>query len=213
MTNQPAYRLHGALMSSNTRRAALVFAHLGVPYELVPVNLRESGDRAKLVALNPNNKIPVLQHGDFVLWESHAIMQYVASQVPDQTIYPQDPRGRADVDRWLFWLAGHFAPPLGGMGWERMWKPMVTGQPTDAGEVAKHEAAWHVVAKVAERHLQDRAYLVGEVATLADFSLAATLANAAMYKAPLDPYPQLRALHDRIAKLPAWQATQPPPAR
>ena len=211
MSNQPVYRLHGGLMSSNTRRAALAFAHLAVPYELVPVNLRDSADRAKLVKVNPNNKIPVLEHGDFLLWESHAIMQYVAAQVPGQTVYPVDPRGRADVDRWLFWLTGHFAPPLGTLGWERVWKKLVTGQDGDPAQIARGEAEWHVVAKIADRHLAQRSWLSGDAMTLADLSIAATLANAAMYRAPLDPYPQLRAIHDRVAKLPAWQATQPPP--
>jgi glutathione S-transferase len=209
MSNQPTYRLHGALQSSNTRRAALTFEHLAVPYELVPINLRDPADRVRLVALNPNSKIPVLVHGDFVLWESHAIMQYVATQVPGQTIYPIDPRVRADVDRWLFWLAAHFAPPLGGLGWERIWKALVTGQPADPDQVARHEQAFHTVAKIADAHLSSRAYFVGDAVSLADLSLAATVANAAMYKAPLDPYPNVRRLHDRIAKLPAWVATQP----
>jgi glutathione S-transferase len=209
MSNQPTYRLHGALLSSNTRRAALTFEYLRVPFELVPVNLRNPDDRARLVALNPNNKIPVLVHGDFVLWESHAIMQYVATQVPGQTVYPTDPRHRADVDRWLFWLSAHFAPPLGVLGWERMWKPLVTGQPTDADQVARHEQAFHAVAKIANEHLDGRDFLAGDGITLADLSMAATVENAAMYKAPLDPYPHVRALHARIAKLPAWAATQP----
>lgn len=209
MSTQPAYRLHGSLVSSNTRRAALVFEHLAIPYELVALDLRSNADRGRLVAMNPNNKIPVLEHGDFTLWESHAIMQYVASLAPGQTLYPQDPRGRADVDRWLFWHNAHFAPPLGVLGWERVWKPMVTGQATDAAECAKQEAIFHVVAKVVNSHLANREYLAGDALSIADLSLAATIANATMYKAPLDPYPHVRALHDRVAKLPAWQATQP----
>jgi glutathione S-transferase len=198
-------------MSSNTRRAALVLEHLAIPYELASINLGDQADRSRLVKLNPNNKIPVLEHGDFLLWESHAIMQYVASQAPGQTIYPLDPRGRADVDRWLFWLNAHFAAPLGTLGWERVWKKFATGQDGDPAAIARGEADWHVVAKIAEHHLADRSWLSGDAMTIADLSIAATLANAAMYKAPLDPYPQLRAIHDRVAKLPAWKATTPPP--
>ncbi len=182
MSNQLTYRLHGALLSSNSRRAALTLEYLRVPFELVPVNLRNPDDRARLVTLNPNNKIPVLVYGDFVLWESHAIMQYVATQVPGQTVYPTDARHRADVDRWLFWLSAHFAPPLGVLGWERMWKPLVTGlvaHPISAHQVARHEQAFHAVAKIANEHLDGRDFLAGDGITLADLARrAATVANA-----------------------------------
>jgi glutathione S-transferase len=209
MTNNTAFRLYGGLMSSNTRRVALVLAHLGVPYELVPIDLRSQTDRARLIALNPNNKIPVLEHGDVRLWESQAIMQYVCELTPDQAIYPSDARGRADVNRWLFWHGAHLAPPLAGLGWENRWKQLVSGDGPDVGQVTRHEAAFHVVAKVVDGHLAARAWLSGDAMTIADLSLAATIANAVLYRAPLDPYPHVRAHLDRVRVLPAWKATDP----
>ena len=210
MTNNQAFRLHGSLMSSNTRRVALVFTHLGIPYDLVPLDLRSPNDRAKLVALNPNNKIPVLEHGDFLLWESHAIMQYVCALAANgESIYPRDPRGRADVDRWLFWHNAHIAPPLGGLGWENTWKKYVTGEGPDGSQVSRHEATFHLGARVVEGHLAKRTWLCGEGMTIADLSLAATVANGVLYRAPLDPYPNVRSHLDRVRKLPAWKATDP----
>jgi glutathione S-transferase len=150
-----------------------------------------------------------LVDGDFVLWESHAIMQYVCELAPEQAVYPREPRARADVDRWLFWHNAHFAPPLGGLGWENVWKKYVSGEGPDAGQVTRHEAAFNSVAKIVERHLSDRKWLAGDALTIADLSLAATVANAVTYRAPLDPYPNVRAHLDRIRALPSWKSTDP----
>ena len=102
-------RLYHHPMSSNARRALMTAIHLGLPLELAEVDLMNADDRRRLAELNPNGKVPVLADGDFLLWESCAIMQYLAEQVPGQTIYPQAPQARADVNRWLFWAAQHLS--------------------------------------------------------------------------------------------------------
>lgn len=211
MTKQPTFKLYGHPMSSNTRRAQLVFAHLGVPYELVLIDLMSQEDRARLRRINPNEKVPVLEHGDFVLWESHAIMQYVAQLTPGQALYPYAVRERADVDRWLFWHNQHLAPPLSGLGWERMWKKKVTGGDPDPGQIERNEWLWSIAAKVLDGHLARRTWLAGDAVSLADLSVAASLANAPMYGVDLAPYAHVRAHAARVAQLPAWAATQPAP--
>jgi glutathione S-transferase len=197
------------LLSSNTRRVALTLTHLGIPYELVPIDLRSQTDRAKLLAKNPNNKIPVLEHGDFTLWESHAIMQYVCNLAAANAIYPGDPRGRADVDRWLFWHNAHLTPPVRGLAWENVWKKFVTGEDTDAASVARHETEFHIVAKVLDGQLATSTWLTGASMTIADLSLASTVAGALRARVPFDPYPHVRSHLDRVRALPAWKTTEP----
>ena len=98
--------------------------HLGVQLELVLVDLAKGAQRSpEFLALNPNGRVPVLVDGDFVLTESHAIMQYLADITPGQTVYPTDVKCRADVNRWLFWNAQHFQPAVGVLNQERMVKP------------------------------------------------------------------------------------------
>lgn len=77
--------------------------------------------------MNPNGKVPVLDDEGFILWESHAIMQYLADRTPGQTIYPQEIHARAEVNRWLFWSAYHFAPAVGILNWENSVKRFVGG--------------------------------------------------------------------------------------
>ena len=200
-------KLYYANGSSSSRRASLVVAHLGIELEHVSIDLMK--DRAKLAPLNPNGKIPVLEDGDFVLWESHAIMQYLCELVPEQTLYPAERRARADVHRWLYWTSAHLAPAVGGLSFERLWKKMVTGRDPDPAMLAHHEAALHPVVRVLDRHLAGRTWTSGEALTLADLSIAATLMYEQRASLPLAEYRGVRALVERVHALPAWRATEP----
>ena len=115
-------------LSSNARRALLVARHLGLDIELVSVALESGAQKSPAyLALNPNGRVPLLVDGDFVLWESHAIMQYLADTTGGQDIYPAGAKARADVNRWLFWSACHFAPACALFIRERVSKVIVAG--------------------------------------------------------------------------------------
>src|SRR5580698_2908951 len=91
-------------MSANARRAVMTALHLRAPVDLVFVDLAKGAQREpQFLRRNPNGKVPVLEDDGFLLWESHAIMQYLAEKTPGQTLYPEGHRDRADVNRWLFW--------------------------------------------------------------------------------------------------------------
>ena len=99
-------RLYYHPLSSNSRRVTLTARHLGVDLEMIAVALESGAQKStEYLSLNPNGRVPLLVDGDFTLWESHAIMQYLADVTPGQDIYPLDEQARADVNRWLFWSA------------------------------------------------------------------------------------------------------------
>jgi glutathione S-transferase len=193
--------------SSNTRRVLLAADHLGIAFDLVKMDLASQDDRRRLGELNANGKIPVLVDGDFVLWESCAIMQYLADGTPGQTVWPQERRARADVSRWMFWACQHFAPPVGVLTWEYIWKKYVTGQDADPKEVARGEADLAEAARVLDKHLATRRWLVGDDVTLADYAVVAPLMYKDKARLPLDGYPHLLAWFERVQALPAWQRT------
>ena len=193
--------------SSNTRRVQLAADHLGVAFDLVQINLASQDDRRRLEEINANSKIPVLVDGDFILWESCAIMQYLADGVPDQTVWPQERRARADVSRWMFWACQHFSPAIGVLTWEYIWKKFVTGQDPDPKEVARGESDLVEAARVLDKHLATRRWLVGDGVTLADYAVAAPLMYMDKARLPLDGYPHLLAWFGRVQALPAWQRT------
>ena len=127
-------------LSGNSRRVLLVAEHLHVPLERVVVDLTKHEQRGEAHrARNPTGRVPVLDDDGFVLWESRAIMQYLADTTPGQTLLPTDARGRADVNRWLSWCTAHMAPANTILVQENFVKPL-RGEPTVAAEVARGEA-------------------------------------------------------------------------
>ncbi len=109
--------------SPNCIKVRAVAYELGVELELATVNIFKGEARApQLEALNPNGLVPVLVDGDFVLWESNAILTYVAEMQP--TFAPASARERADVARWLHWQSAHLGPAVPKVAFERFVKPM-----------------------------------------------------------------------------------------
>ncbi len=202
-------KLYGNPLSPNYRRAAVVARHLGIQHETVVTNFA-TGDLRKpeFLALNPNGRIPVLVDGDFVLTESRAIGQYLATKKPG-VLLPSDEKGRADVTRWQFWDAEHFSAPLSEIAFEKLLKPMFgLGEPS---QTAINEALERYArsAKVLDAHLAKNEWVAGKTLTIADFSIAASLMYAAQCEVPLTPYRNLEAWLGRMRELDAWRATEP----
>jgi glutathione S-transferase len=203
-------RLYHNPFSSSARRAVLVVKHLRLPVELVLVkNLHDPDERAQLTAINPNAKIPVLQHGSFVLWESTAIMQYLADLSPGQTLYPAELRARADVNRWLAWGGQHWSPALGVLTWERWMKGLFGLGEADPSEVARGERDFEQFARVADARLAKRQWIAGEGLTLADFAIATPLMRVREASVSLEPFPNLSVWLERIRALDAWKQSEP----
>jgi glutathione S-transferase len=199
-------------MSGNSRRVLLVATHLDVPLERIVVDLAKGEQReAPHLKRNPNGRVPVLEDDGFVLWESRAIMQYLAETTPGQTLFPTDARGRAEVSRWLFWCAGHMAPANTVLVFENFVKPLTGRGPADPAEVARGEALVAQYAPILDAHLADRTWVAQDRLTLADFSLAASFALAGPARLPIADYANLRAWLGRVQELDAWQRTVPPP--
>ena len=202
-------RLYHNPMSSNARRTLMTAIHLDLPVELAEVDLMNMDDRRRLGELNPNVKVPVLADGTFLLWESCAIMQYLAGKAPGQTLYPEEARARADVDRWMFWCSQHYAPAIGVLTWERAWKGMTGCGDADPLEVARGERELAECAFVLDNHLAGRSWVCGDSLSLADFALAAPMMYSDKVALPLAQYEHLQAWFARVQQLPAWQETNP----
>jgi glutathione S-transferase len=205
-------RLYYHPLSGNSRRARIAALVLGTELDLVNVDLPKGEQRQPPhLQRNPNGRVPVLDDGGFLLWESRAIMQYLADKTPAQTLYPQDPRARADVNRWLFWDAAHFAQGVAALVFERLVKRVTGRGEPDPAEIKRGEGLVAQFFPVLEGQLASKTWVTQDRMTLADVSLATTLALAAPAGIDLGPYPNIRAWHGRIRELDAWKATEPPP--
>jgi glutathione S-transferase len=176
--------------------------------ELVNVELGAGEQRnPDFLRRNPNGRVPVLEDDGFVLWESHAIMQYLAEGEPGQTLYPSERRARADVNRWLFWNANHFAPAVSVLNWERMVKRFVGAGEPDPVEVARGEKLVSQFAAVLDAHLVGKEWVAEGRLTLADLAISSQLMSTVPAKLPVTELPNLQAWFSRVRALDAWKRT------
>lgn len=197
-------------LSGSSRRVLLAATHLDVPLERIVVDLTKEEQRGiPHLARNPNGRVPVLEDGTFRLWESRAIMQYLAEKTPGQTVYPTDVEGRADVNRWLFWCAAHMSLPNTILVLENFVKARTGRGAGDPAEIARGEALFKQYAALLDAHLAGKTWLVGDRITLADFSIAASFALAGPARFPMADFNNVRAWMDRIRELDAWKRTDP----
>ncbi len=194
--------------SPNCIKVMAVANQLGLTLEQVsmdPVDCK----KPDYLARNPNGKVPTLQDDDYVLWESNAIMVYLAQKVRGHSLVPRTARNRVELWRWMCWSMEHWNPATRVFLYERMVRPMILGQASDEGALLRAEAAFHPLAAILNRHLAGKTFVLGPKLSLVDFALAANLVYARMARIPLEPYPGIRAWYDRIAALPSWQEAIP----
>jgi glutathione S-transferase len=194
--------------SHNCRRVLATLYECGRDdVELVLVDLFKGEHKTPAFrAKNPNTKVPVLTDGDFNLWESTAIMQYLAA---NSSLWPTG-QARYDVVRWQCWAIAHWAQGISKVVGERLFKPLI-GKDPDQAMVDQGLTEFQRFAGVLEGHLEGRDYLVGESLTLADFSVAANLTFAGPAGIDLQPYPNIRQWYATIEARESWQKSAPPP--
>jgi glutathione S-transferase len=203
-------KLYGFPPSPNTWKVRAVATQLGIPLDFELVDLTKPRPAAYL-ALNPTGRAPTLVDGDFVLWESNAIMQYLASRSAN-SLWPNDARTRADIMRWESWQLAHWSKEgCEPLLFNRLVKKLFNLGPPDEAAVAKGTECFNREARVLDAHLASQPYLVGTAVTLADFSVAAPLFYAKEAELPIAPYSHLRDWFTRVSALPAWRDTAPQP--
>ena len=203
-------KLYGFPLSPNTWKVRALATHLGVPLELEFVDLAKGQQRAPdYLALNPTGRTPTLVDGDLKLWESNAILQYIASLSPN-TLWPNDAKIRADIARWQFWQLAHWgAEACQPQTVQRLVKKIFNMGPPDEAIIAKAIEAFNKEAKMLDAHLAKQKYMVGNTLTLADFSVVGSLLYAEQVQMPLGPYANVRAWLERVTALPCWRETAP----
>jgi glutathione S-transferase len=107
------FTLYTDPLSGNGRKVHMFLEEVGTPYQLVRLDLMKGEQKnPEYLRLNPNGKVPTLVHDDFVLWESNAILLYLAEQFPAAQLLPPGAHDRARVFQWLLFEQTTFRPPL-----------------------------------------------------------------------------------------------------
>ena len=131
-------KLYDFPFSPNCRKVRAVAYELGIALAHVHVDLLTGGSRTPAyLARNPNGRVPVLEDGDLVLWESTAIIRYLAAGSP---LLPTARRAAAEVDRWIAWQLAHLAPAMSKVAFEKIVKRLTGRGAPDAARVAEGTA-------------------------------------------------------------------------
>jgi glutathione S-transferase len=190
-------RVLGKLSSINVRKVLWTCAELDLPFEHVEQD-------AKLLAQNPNRLVPVIQDGDFVLWESNAICRYLAGKQPRSTLLPREPRERALVEQWMDWQATELNP-----AWRYSFYALVRKNPAYAepAAIAKSVESWNNCMRLLDAHFaRGGQFITGEFFTLADVVLGLSTHR---WLASAIERPHLDAVHgyyQRLSVRPAFRA-------
>jgi glutathione S-transferase len=196
--------------SPNVRRVRLTAAVLGLELEEKKLDFAKGEHKnPEYLALNPNGAVPTLVDGDFVLTESRAIMQYLASKKPESGLLPRDEQARADVTRWQFWDSSHFSPQLGTFTFQKLLKPMYGMGEPDKAKLDEALTNFRRFAAVLNKRLEGKRYVVGDALTLADLTIASSLMYAKQTDVPLGEFPGIQAWFSPIADMDAWKKTSP----
>lgn len=163
-------KIWGRTSSSNVKKVLWVADVLEIAFERI-----DAGGKFGVVdtpayrALNPNGRVPTLEDGDFVLWESNSIMRYLCMKHGGEELYPVDPATRADIDRWLDWSLSVLVPVDGPLFLSTVRKPVAQhDKAAIAAMTEKAAGAYGII----DRRLEGRQYIVGERFSLADIVLS-----------------------------------------
>ena len=192
-------KLYDFAFSPNSRKVRAVLYELGVPFDLAPVDLLTGAQRSPaFLAVNPNGRVPALEDDGLVLWESNAILTYLATKYPGATpLLPSNPRDRAEVDRWLAWQLAHLGPAGTKVAFERIVKKALNLGAPDQALIDAGTAEWKALTAILDGSLGDKEYLAGRL-SVADFALAAPYSVHAACGLDVTPYKKVNAWLGRV---------------
>jgi glutathione S-transferase len=194
--------LHGFPMSPNTRRVRLMLEELGLPYTFVNVDLMAGEHRAAPYrALNPTSRVPTLVDGDLRLWESNAVLVYLADKVPAAELGGRDALEKGEIARWMFMNAAHLSPAIARIFAHTIRLPEDKRIPR---LVEEGRAEVDRCLAPLDAQLAGKEWIVGRF-TIADVSLAPALTAAPMLGIDLARFPNVVAWLARMAERPAWK--------
>jgi len=194
--------LWGRLSSCNVQKVVWLLEELALPYERIDAGGDFGGlDDPAYLAMNPHGKVPTLRDGDLVVWESDAILRYLAARYGASTYWFEDPAARAAVDQWFAWAAAALYRDWIDLFWMCVRTPLER-QDTAGIEARRQRTAERFV--FLDGQLAKRRYIAGDALSLADIAAGMTLYR--WFEMPIDRpvLPHLADWYARLLERPAY---------
>ena len=197
-------KIWGRKNSSNVRKALWVAEELGLEYEAINAGGAFGvNDQPEYLARNPNGVVPMIEDGDFVLWESNTIVRYLAAQyAPDSTLCPSSAKARAEQDKWMDWTTSTFAVPFKTVFWGVLRTP---AEQQDWAQINAAKATIEGMLRIVDKTLSTQPYLSGNEFGMGDIPLGSFI--YAWFEMPIErtDLPHLKAWYKRLQQRPAYR--------
>lgn len=191
----------------NGRKASIALEELALPYAVVPVDIgKDEQFDPEFLRISPNNKIPAIVDGDFTLFESGAILLYLAEKA-GKLLPPHGSRAYWRVMEWLMWQMGNFGPQLGQAHHFLKFNP---------GKSEYSEKRYHGEAlrlyRVLDERLAGREFVADEL-SVADIAIWTWASRWEYQKVDMEDFPNVRRWYVELAERPAFQRGYSVPAK
>ena len=191
----------GRLSSVNVQKVVWCADELGLDYERRDVGGKFGGnDTPQYLAMNPNGLVPVIEDDGFVLWESNAIVRYLAARHSAGGLWPEDLRARADVDRWMEWQSTAYTPAMWAAFWQLVRTP---AERRDAAAVEASRAKTEKLSGILDAHLASRRFLAGDAFSAADIVVGCAAHRWLHLPLARAPRPNLERWYAQLKSRPA----------
>lgn len=195
-------KLWGRATSQNAQKAMWAIGELGLDHERIDVGGRFGGlDTPEFGAMNPNRRVPVLEHDGAVIWESHTVVRYLAATFGRGTLWAEEPAERSLSDRWMDWTATTLQPAFMDIFWGYYRTP-------------EPQRDWTIIRRgidgcarlygLLDRHLATQPFVAGNHLTMGDIPIGASLYRYFELDLKRPPLPNVEAYYARLQDRPAY---------
>jgi glutathione S-transferase len=195
--------VYGYRPSSNVQVVMWCIGELGLPHRFVERGHGFGGlDTPEFRAMNPHGLVPVIRDGDVVIWESCAILRYLAARYGSDAFWPQDPAARSQVDMWAEWGKGTLRMDFTGpIFWARVRTPAAR---RDERALTASLARFDRDLAVLAAQVGAGPYVLGEDFTVADILVGHQLYRYFTIDIPRADRPGITAYYARLCTRPAF---------
>lgn len=194
----------GRATSSNVQKAMWAVGELGLPHQRIDAGGAYGGlATPEFAAMNPNRRIPTIDDGGLIVWESNAIVRYLCTRYGAGTLYPDDWPGRAAADQWMDWMLSTLY-----RDWIDLFWGLVRTAPSkrDPAAIAAKAVRTGEHLQILDAHLAKQPYVGGETLTMGDIPIGSTLYRYFDMEIERPSLPNVEAYYARLRARPAYAA-------
>lgn len=192
----------GRANSTNVKKALWCAEEVGVAFERIDAGGAFGGlNDPAYRAMNPNGLVPCLKDGDLVMWESNAVVRYLAARYAPGTLYPEDPAARAMGDKWMDWALFYLPEPNRALLYNLLRRGPAE---RDMEEAARGHKAMAEAFAIADAALAHQPYFSGESFGMGDIPIGCFAYNWLNLDIERPAAPRLEAWYKKLTERPAF---------